>query len=88
LSGYIFETKTIDQDIINSVIKERDFNSSPEAEIEEQKSEQLKTHCCPDCSHYMDCELKWTRGIKGAEQLCCHSCPKYLDCSMKKLEKV
>lgn len=70
LSGYVYDTKTIDQKIISEVIKERDFNGQGQA----------KHCCCSNCSHYVDCELKWIRGAKGEEQLCCHSCQNYLIC--------
>lgn len=85
LSGYIYEAKKITEGIISEVIRERDFSSYEESQIEGLS---LKTavpdsglHCCSDCSHYQDCETKWARGTKGEEQFCCPSCQHYQRCT-------
>jgi general secretion pathway protein A len=73
LSGYIYETKKITENIIQDVIKERDF--------QQDIREEVKLHCCSDCSSYAHCETKWLRGTKQEEQLCCLKCQDYLRCT-------
>jgi hypothetical protein len=91
LSGYIYETKKITENIINEVIKERDFNYNPDADalytVHSTRYEQPKIYCCPDCQRYMKCEIKWDRGTKGEEQLCCKNCQDYQRC-MDNINKV
>jgi len=75
LSGYIYETKRITENIIQDVIKERDF--------QQDIREEVKLHCCSDCASYAHCETKWLRGTKQEEQLCCSKCQDYLRCTDK-----
>lgn len=80
LSGYIYENRKITENIINDVVKERDFNNIPQ-DVEIAVSEEpLKIYCCPDCEHYINCEIKWVRGTKGEAQLCCPKCQDYRRC--------
>ncbi|MFA6216058.1 MAG: AAA family ATPase [Candidatus Omnitrophota bacterium] len=80
LSGYISDTKIINEGMVIEVIKDREL-------VQEQNDingtfviGNKKTHCCTHCMHYNDCGLKWDRGTKGQEQLCCNSCYNYLTC--------
>ena len=43
-------------------------------------SSQAVLHCCADCQHYINCEIKWERGKSNQEQLCCSSCAQYNRC--------
>jgi len=91
LTGYIFDTKSITREIISEVIKERDFNNT--SQMNNQYSspntqyDNIKLHCCSDCSKYNTCQTKWLRGTKGEEQACCPSCQDYKHC-MESVKKV
>jgi len=79
LSGYVYDKKKIDEEIIQELIKERDFNKNEEVDLK-LKREELKIYCCLECQNYMNCELKWIRGTKGQEQICCQNCQNYKLC--------
>lgn len=93
LTGYIYDTRKITEKVINEVVRERDFNQALSHSELNQSNEkrnvpEVKVYCCPDCQYYMTCELKWTRGTKGQEQLCCENCQDYLRCvdNVKKIK--
>jgi general secretion pathway protein A len=87
LTGYIHDSRKITEQIVNEVIRERDFKHLYE-EIEEATNPSIKTFCCPDCAKYHSCEIKWERGIKGEEQVCCPACENFVRCqeSVKKIK--
>lgn len=87
LSGYIVDTRKINEGIVSQVVKERDFKHIYE-EVEEDAMPAIKTFCCPDCGKYTSCEIKWERGSKGEEQICCPSCQDFSRCqeSVKKIK--
>ena len=81
LSGFISESRSITENIVKEVIRERDTASAwIDSEDTPCADETASTHCCPACTHFAACELKWIRGCKQQEQLCCHSCSLFLDC--------
>lgn len=92
LSGYVYETRNITAKIVREVIRERDFLSGAHmqsnaavqpadaAVLPHGAKPAAKIYCCPECKHYLDCELKWVRGTKNLPQLCCDSCENYLTC--------
>lgn len=43
--------------------------------------------CCPRCSFYDTCELKWYREEKGEAQLCCNRCEWFDQCMVKETEE-
>lgn len=77
LYGYIYDTQKITENIINEVIKERDFNQGL---FPQETPPEVKIYCCPDCQYYMVCDTKWIRGTKGQEQLCCAKCQDFICC--------
>jgi len=95
LSGYIYDTKNIDEQVMDEVIRERCFTGSFESTYVNRKSEKKedddtqkpRLKCCFKCLHYYQCELKWVRGTKGEDQNCCESCPSFLTC-IQELKKI
>ncbi|MFA5014787.1 MAG: AAA family ATPase [Actinomycetota bacterium] len=91
LSSYVYDTKKITEKIIEEVVKERDFNRSAKEYEETPSSEEVltapKIYCCPDCTKYSVCDLKWIRGSKGEEQLCCEQCQDFNRC-VENIKKV
>jgi putative secretion ATPase (PEP-CTERM system associated) len=80
LSGYIGDTKTINEGMVIDVIKDREFAQEQNDLSGTSLITGKKIHCCTRCLHYNDCGLKWDRGTRGEEQLCCHSCYNYMAC--------
>jgi general secretion pathway protein A len=80
LSGYISDTKTINEEMVLEVIKDRELLPEQNDLSGTPLITGKKIHCCTHCIHYNDCGLKWDRGTKGEEQFCCHSCYNYLGC--------
>jgi general secretion pathway protein A len=86
LSGYICESKTINETMVCEVIKERDFSQGGETPISPIKSGVTaengtpRIYCCTICQQYNKCETKYLRGAKGEEQLCCPNCQSYQHC--------
>jgi general secretion pathway protein A len=80
LSGYIYDTKKITENIVSEVIKERDFNNLPAEEVSILNPQEIKIFCCRDCEHYTRCDIKWNKGTHGEEQLCCSKCADYSRC--------
>ena len=81
LSGYIIETKTLDETIIKDVLKERQIQHPDEEKAAHGlRKNPIETYCCPNCQRYFNCETKWIRGIKKEEQVCCPHCKSYMQC--------
>jgi general secretion pathway protein A len=80
LSGYVSDTKTINDEMVLEVIKDRALVPEQSDLTGAPLIAGKKIHCCTHCLHYNDCGLKWDRGTRGEEQLCCHSCYNYLAC--------
>ncbi|MFA5118308.1 MAG: AAA family ATPase [Candidatus Omnitrophota bacterium] len=80
LSGYIADTKTINEGMVLEVIKDRELMEEQNGLSGISLLAVRKIHCCTRCLHYNDCGLKWERGTKGEEQFCCNSCYNYLAC--------
>jgi len=90
LSGYVYDIRKITEDIINEVLKERDFNSqytqtdapyaAPRLADKAGTPNEAKIYCCSDCQHYTDCVIKWGRGTKGEAQTCCVKCHDFARC--------
>jgi len=78
LTGYIYETKSIDNKIMDEVIRE--VSKGPEAEAQTSESLKKEIYCCPKCDRFTNCEIKWNRGIKGEQQVCCEKCKYYRVC--------
>ncbi len=79
LTGFIYDRKSISEEIISEVVKERDFGSEEDSGQGIQ-CENIKIYCCPSCREYSICDIKWMRGTKGEEQLCCPRCQNYRNC--------
>ncbi len=73
LTGFVYEKKTIDRDVMEEVAKESHLRFK-------EADDTLKTYCCAQCQNYSACPTKWTRGQKGQEQICCETCTKFHAC--------
>jgi len=83
VSGFVYSTKNINQQIIEEVAKERDLNRSFDSDAPyavHGTPYEPKIYCCSTCEKYKDCEIKLERGSKGEEQLCCQKCQDYSKC--------
>jgi len=73
LSGFVYEKKEIDADLMHEVISEshtrlRDANETP------------KVFCCVKCQFAKNCATQWIRTEHGQDQLCCELCARYKEC--------
>jgi general secretion pathway protein A len=73
LSGFVYEKKLIDKELMVEAISESHLNLKEEREI-------AKTFCCSFCKDFNTCSIKWDRAQKGEEQICCEICTKYSLC--------
>ena len=90
LTGFINESREINEGIIREVVSESRFDKKivdkKETFFVEPKQEDTKTasdnkiHCCAKCQDYDSCETKWFHAVEGKENLCCPKCEYYQEC--------
>ena len=49
-------------------------------EIRTRELTKLKWNCCPRCTRYSSCRIRWERGETGCEQTCCSYCQNHKTC--------
>jgi|GEM_PF-3949419 len=49
-------------------------------EIRARELSKMKWACCPQCTKYNSCRIKWHRGEQGASDQCCSYCQQYQNC--------
>lgn len=52
-------------------------------EIRTREITRMKWNCCPQCSKYNNCRIKWHRGEKEMDDYCCSYCQNYKECLEK-----
>jgi general secretion pathway protein A len=73
LSGFVYEKKTIDKNLMVEVVNESHLKLKEEEEV-------IQTFCCIHFQQFSLCATKWHRAQSGEEQVCCEACTKYSAC--------